>query len=156
MKQAWKRVSRLLTSPLYSSLWESAPLIVEDQPAFYNMVFSGVYSGDAESLLDALNGIEADLGRNRAKEISKGPRTMDLDILLFGEEDRADERLVIPHPGVCERAFVLRPLLEIMPDDEESYFSYKVALDKLTDQELYCRDDRRSSGFFLENGGEHQ
>lgn len=148
-------MSGILSTPLYSSLWVSAPLIVEDQPSFYNMVFSGTYGGDAESLLDALNGIEAELGRNREEERAKGPRTMDLDILLFGEEKRSDERLVIPHPGVTERAFVLRPLLEIMPDDEESYFSYKDALDKLSGQELYCREDRRSSDFFLDDGGEH-
>ncbi len=150
------KVSGLLSSPEYSSLWESAPLIVEDQPAFLNMVFSGYYSGDAEALLNDLNRIETELGRNRSMEISKGPRTMDLDILVFGCESRSDDRLVIPHPGVCERAFVLRPMLEIMSDDEDGYYSYKDALDKLTDQELYCRQDRRCSGFFLEEGGEHQ
>ena len=145
-----------LSVPEYSSLWESAPLIVEDQPAFLNMVFSGYFEGTAESLLGFLNKIEAELGRNRAVEIPKGPRTMDLDILLFGNESKTEPRLTLPHPALTQRAFVLRPLLEIMSDDEEPYFSYRDALDKLVDQELYCLEDRRMNGFFLEDGGEYQ
>jgi 2-amino-4-hydroxy-6-hydroxymethyldihydropteridine diphosphokinase/dihydropteroate synthase len=62
------------------------------------------------ALLDELQSIERDLGRK--KLIDKGPRNIDLDILLYGDETVNHERLTIPHPGISEREFVLRPLAE--------------------------------------------
>mgnify|MGYP002355625005 FL=1 len=67
-------------------------------------------------LLGAVQGIEAQFGRDRSKERSKGPRTLDIDILLFGNEIIDQPDLYVPHPGMTERAFVLVPLLELEPD----------------------------------------
>lgn len=66
------------------------------------------------ALLDQLQSIERDLGRR--KLIDKGPRNIDLDILLYGDETIANERLTVPHIGIPEREFVLRPLSESVHD----------------------------------------
>ncbi|KAI1017392.1 hypothetical protein LB505_004818 [Fusarium chuoi] len=89
-----------------SSLWETEPMYVTDQDRFVN--------GACEaSLLDQLQAIENDMGRK--KVIDKGPRNIDLDILLYGDEKVDHERLKIPHIGILEREFVLRPLAELIP-----------------------------------------
>ena len=68
-----------------------------------------------EDLLALLGGIEKTLGRDRKKETRWGPRTCDLDILLYGDEIIDTPNLTIPHPRMCERMFVLQPLAEIAP-----------------------------------------
>ena len=68
----------------------------------------------AERLLDLLQEMEAAHGRLR--ETHWGPRTLDLDLLVYGDRESDDPRLTLPHPGVGERAFVLVPLVEIAPD----------------------------------------
>jgi len=68
------------------------------------------------ALLDAMQNIERKLGRNRPLELRWGPRTCDLDLLLYGDRVIRDERLTVPHPRMHERRFVLRPLAEIAPD----------------------------------------
>ncbi len=65
---------------------------------------------------DALLRIEHDFGRDRAREARNGPRTLDLDILLFGDLVIEEEQMQIPHPRMAERAFVLEPLVQIAPD----------------------------------------
>lgn len=72
----------------------------------------------ARDLLDLLLGIEHWLGRNRANEQRWGPRTIDLDLLVFGEVQIESEGLTVPHPRLHEREFVLVPLAEIAPDRE--------------------------------------
>ena len=67
------------------------------------------------SLLDQLQDIEKSLGRK--KVLDKGPRNIDLDILLYGDEKVSHERLTVPHIGIPEREFVLRPLAEQVPHD---------------------------------------
>jgi len=94
-----------------SSLYRSAPMGPQDQPDYLNAVVELCTGLDPESLLDKLQGIERAQGRVRAQHW--GPRTLDLDILLYGEAVVASERLIIPHPGVAERSFVLYPLAEI-------------------------------------------
>ncbi|KAF5657960.1 dihydropteroate synthase [Fusarium heterosporum] len=91
-----------------SSLWETEPMYVTDQDRFVN----GAYLGPI-ALLDQLQAIENDMGRK--KVIDKGPRNIDLDILLYGDENVDHERLKIPHIGILEREFVLRPLAELIP-----------------------------------------
>jgi 2-amino-4-hydroxy-6-hydroxymethyldihydropteridine diphosphokinase len=66
------------------------------------------------ALLDLCLGIESRLGRER--DVEKGPRTLDLDLLLFGEVVSNDERLMLPHPRLHERLFVLEPLADLAPD----------------------------------------
>ncbi|MYL44324.1 2-amino-4-hydroxy-6-hydroxymethyldihydropteridine diphosphokinase [Virgibacillus halodenitrificans] len=96
-----------------SSIYETAPVGYTDQNDFLNMVLEAHTSLSPIELLDVCQGIEQELGRKR--EIRFGPRTIDLDILLYNQENRKMERLIIPHPRLHERAFVLVPLEEIAP-----------------------------------------
>lgn len=125
-----------------SSVWETRPMIVEDQPLFLNMVVSGSYSGTADELLVRLHAVEEQLGRDRSQEVPKGPRTMDLDILLFGDLNLQDEHLTVPHPGIRERAFVLEPLLELLPPGFPPRKEYSKALEKNADQGVECYIER--------------
>lgn len=97
-----------------SSLWRSAPVGYQAQPDFINAV-ARVDSGlSPEQLLGELQRVEAAHGRLRS--FANAPRTLDLDLLLYGDETLATPRLTLPHPRMHERAFVLMPLLEIAPD----------------------------------------
>jgi 2-amino-4-hydroxy-6-hydroxymethyldihydropteridine diphosphokinase len=84
------------------------------QPMYLNAAAELKTRLSARALLEALHGIEARAGRERAEHW--GPRVLDLDILLFGDEVVAEEDLEIPHPRMHERLFVLDPLCEIAPD----------------------------------------
>lgn len=97
-----------------SSLYASPPMGPQDQPDYINAVVELSSDLSAHALLDCLQAIEQQQGRVRLRHW--GERTLDLDILVFGEHEINDERLVIPHPGIIERAFVLYPLAEIAPD----------------------------------------
>ena len=112
------RLTSLLTDIRISSLYITKPQDYPDQEDFHNMVVSGSYAGTPCSLLEAVQQIETDYGRNRKHEIPKGPRTLDIDILFFGAQRIALENppLTIPHPAVRDRAFALIPLLELYPD----------------------------------------
>lgn len=103
--------TRLLAA---SSLYKSAPVGVGEQPDFVNAVASVETELGARALLDELLAIEARFGRQR--EFPGAPRTLDLDLLLFGDRIIAEPGLVVPHPRMHERAFVLAPLVEIAPD----------------------------------------
>lgn len=96
-----------------SSLYLTEPVGFEDQPWFYNCVVELETELTPEELLDILQGIENDLGRVRT--VRWGPRTVDLDILLFGNLTIDSERLIVPHPRMQERSFVMVPLDEIAP-----------------------------------------
>lgn len=96
-----------------SSLYRSAPMGPQDQPDFINAVAELETGLQPEPLLDALQGIEAAHGRVRERRW--GPRTLDLDILIYKNEQIRTERLVVPHPGLPRRAFVLYPLAELAP-----------------------------------------
>jgi len=97
-----------------SSLYETEPVGLTDQPPFVNGVALLATEGDARWLLAQLLAIEADFGRVRGARW--GPRTIDLDLLLFDEETIASVELTVPHPRLHERRFVLRPLHEIAPE----------------------------------------
>lgn len=97
-----------------SSLYRTAPVGFLDQPAFINAV-AGVETGLApRELLDAMFEIEKEHGRVRS--VRNAPRTLDLDLLLYGALSISEPGLVVPHPRMHERAFVLAPLAEIAPD----------------------------------------
>ena len=96
----------------HSSLYLSPPVGPADQPDYVNAVAAIVTSLSAESLLDALQTIENRHGRERTGE-RWGPRTLDLDLLLYGDNQIRIPRLQVPHPRMGERAFVLVPLAEI-------------------------------------------
>jgi len=97
-----------------SSIYETAPVGYLDQDHFYNMAAKIKTSLSAEALLSLLQEIERSEGRERL--IRNGPRTLDLDILLYNADDIHSEGLSIPHPRMHERAFVLAPLAELAAD----------------------------------------
>lgn len=96
-----------------SSIYETEPVGYSDQGNFLNMVVKLKTSLSAEQLLEICLHTEKELGRIR--DIRWGPRTVDLDILLFNNENIKSEKLIIPHPRMHEREFVLVPLMEIDP-----------------------------------------
>jgi 2-amino-4-hydroxy-6-hydroxymethyldihydropteridine diphosphokinase len=97
-----------------SSLYRTAPVGKTDQPDFYNAVARGKYEGPPLELLAGLQALEKAGGRERRERW--GPRTLDLDLLLFGREILDLQGLEVPHPRLAERVFVLEPLREIAPD----------------------------------------
>ncbi len=96
-----------------SSLYRSAPVGHAAQPDFVNAVAQLETGLPAERLLAELQEVEARHGRERS--FANAPRTLDLDLLLFGDARLDTRELQVPHPRMHERAFVLRPLLEIAP-----------------------------------------
>ena len=94
-----------------SSVYQSSPLGPQDQPDYLNAVLLLRTDMEALELLDAMQAIEIKQGRVRSEHW--GPRTIDLDILLFGDSQIDTERLTVPHPRLHERDFVLYPLAEI-------------------------------------------
>ena len=97
-----------------SSFYRSRPMGPQDQPDFVNAVAELDTALPALQLLDALQAVEQAQGRVRGQHW--GPRTLDLDLLLYGNERISLPRLEVPHPGLPERAFVLYPLAELDPD----------------------------------------
>lgn len=97
-----------------SSVYETAPVGYTDQSDFLNMVIEIDTSLSSFDLLQFCQKVERKLGRDRT--IRFGPRTIDLDILMYNQENSELESLIIPHPRMHERAFVLIPLDEIAPD----------------------------------------
>jgi 2-amino-4-hydroxy-6-hydroxymethyldihydropteridine diphosphokinase len=97
-----------------SSLYETDPVGVTDQPAFLNIVVGGTTSLEPRQLLAAVKQIEREVGRRPT--FRWGPRVVDVDILLLGDHTIDEADLTIPHRELANRAFVLVPLTEIAPD----------------------------------------
>jgi len=97
-----------------SSLYLTEPVDAPPQDWFVNAVAEGRTSLSPEALLAACLGVERSLGRERS--VHHGPRTLDLDILIYGDERREGPELTLPHPRMHERRFVLTPLCELAPD----------------------------------------
>lgn len=115
-KQAITALSNIKDTQLLmcSSLYRSAPMGPQDQPDYINAVAKLETTLSALELLDALQLIEQEQGRVR-KGLRWGPRTLDLDILIYGNEEIKNDRLIVPHYGMKDREFVLYPLFEIAP-----------------------------------------
>ncbi len=94
-----------------SSVMETEPWGVVDQPRFLNQVVEGEWNGTPRQLLRAIKDVEREGGRTRTRRW--GPRVIDVDILLFGEQQVAEPDLAIPHPRIAERPFVLQSLEEL-------------------------------------------
>jgi 2-amino-4-hydroxy-6-hydroxymethyldihydropteridine diphosphokinase len=97
-----------------SAVFETAPVGVTDQPLFLNLVLGIETSLTPERLLEVLHALEMAAGRRREREVRWGPRPLDLDLLLFEGETRTGPGLILPHPRMWERAFVLAPLRELL------------------------------------------
>ncbi len=117
VRRAIEQLAALIQSKLISrsSLYASKPMGSVEQPDYINAVVSIKTSLSALDLLDELQQIETEHGRVRSGP-RWGSRTLDLDILLYGEKTINSVSLRIPHPGLHERAFVLYPLYEINPE----------------------------------------
>ena len=98
-----------------SSVYETDPQDVVDQPLFLNMVAAVETDLTPPELLGLLHRIESEAGRVRRVGLRRGPRPLDLDILLFGILAIGTPTLTIPHPSMTKRRFVLEPLLELNP-----------------------------------------
>ncbi len=105
--------TRLITA---SPLYRSVPLGPADQPDYINAVAALATRLSPLALLDALQAIERQQGRVREGE-RWGPRTLDLDLLLYGDQQIHNDRLTVPHPGLGERNFVLYPLYDVAGED---------------------------------------
>jgi 2-amino-4-hydroxy-6-hydroxymethyldihydropteridine diphosphokinase len=116
-----------------SSIYETEPMYVSEQPRFLNIAVAGTTSLTAGQLLHRCQEIERQMGRDRSRRQPKGPRVIDLDILLFGGEIIQTPELEIPHPLMNERRFVLVPLLELEPElrDPKTGNRYAESLAKL-------------------------
>jgi 2-amino-4-hydroxy-6-hydroxymethyldihydropteridine diphosphokinase len=107
LAEAGVRVNRV------SSFYETEPVDLREQPWFLNCAVEGVTQLSAVKLLKQMREIEARMGSK--KLVAKGPRLIDLDILLYGDETIDTAELQVPHPRMSERRFVLVPLAEIAP-----------------------------------------
>jgi len=106
-----ERGVRILRS---SRVYETGPVGGPEQPDYLNAVVEVEAQGTARELLEICLAVEEELGRVRAERW--GPRTIDLDLLTFGDEEVDEPGLRVPHPRMHERAFVLAPLLELTAD----------------------------------------
>jgi len=136
LRSACVALSSLLKNMRCSSVYQTSPQDYVEQDDFFNMVLEGEYEDSPFSLLEEIQKIEASNGRNREKEIAKGPRTLDIDILFFGDIELNTPGLIIPHPQITKRAFVLVPLLELFPDFSRGSISYKTLLPLLKEQRV--------------------
>ena len=124
------------------------PGSVEQEP-FLNLVVRAVTSLAPHDLLTELQLVEAAFGRDRSREQRWGPRILDIDVLLQGERELDTDDLVLPHPRIAERAFVLVPLMEVMPGgalpDGRRLASLLAALAPIEGIELVLRPDELPS-----------
>jgi 2-amino-4-hydroxy-6-hydroxymethyldihydropteridine diphosphokinase len=108
------RLSVLAPVAAVSSFYETEPVEVTDQPWFLNAVVAIETEQSPEQLMASVLQIEEAMGRQRVQK--KGPRSIDIDILHFGDQIVNSSDVTIPHPAMHERRFVLEPLAEIAPD----------------------------------------
>ena len=120
--------------PIVSSMYETSPVGHENQEDFINAVVKVDTSLSSASLLKFLMTIEKAAGRKRDSKLPDGPRIVDCDLLLFGREEVQTETLIIPHPRMTKRLFVMEPLIEIAPKAFIPGFGYaKEVFQKLED-----------------------
>lgn len=113
LRDAVAELGSFITITAVSPVYETAPAYVADQPAFLNAAVLGKTGLEPPALLQALKGLEKKLGR--APSFQYGPRLIDLDIIFYGDRMLITPELVLPHPRMAEREFVLRPLADIAP-----------------------------------------
>lgn len=125
-----------------SNVYETAPVGYDNQDDFLNIVVEVETELNADNLLGAGLGIESGLGRVRL--IKNGPRIIDIDLLLYGDEIKDTKTLILPHPRMMERNFVLKPLLDL--DFQSSLINRKNVEELLTNDgvRFFCSKDKLS------------
>jgi 2-amino-4-hydroxy-6-hydroxymethyldihydropteridine diphosphokinase len=145
IREALKRLSSSRIRPIcVSSLYRTEPVGWQRQPWFVNAVVCVLSDLMARELLERLLEIEMEMGRRR--EIPMGPRTIDLDLLMWGGKVIKEEGLEIPHPRMHERRFVLVPMCEIAPGVIHPVIGHPMA-------EILERSEAREKVHFMEAWG---
>lgn len=129
LDEAKKYLSKKLVFIAESRIYESPAVDYLNQPDFYNQVLEYEIPKDLpESIMDFLLEVEATMGRNRL--IAKGPRVIDLDMIFWAELNNSTDKLILPHPRLFERSFVVLPLSELPGFKKlEKTFSFKFTFD---------------------------
>ncbi len=112
---ARRALSAFVTVEAFSPLYMTAPAYVTDQPAFLNAAAVGTTALAPRELLERLKAVERAEGRVPGGE-RYGPRVLDVDLIFYGDQVWAEGDLIVPHPRLAERSFVLRPLADLAPD----------------------------------------
>jgi len=135
IETAFSSLCRCFDNVRMSSLYLTEPVGGIPQDSFINAAIRLDTQLSTHELLQFLMELERQAHRNRSQEIPNGPRSLDLDIILFGDEILSETDLVIPHPRFRDRRFVLEPMQEIAPEvvDPMSGKSISLLLDKCTD-----------------------
>jgi 2-amino-4-hydroxy-6-hydroxymethyldihydropteridine diphosphokinase len=128
-----------------SSDYRTAPWGMTDQPPFVNLALVVDTTLTPRALLERALHVEAVFGRDRAREQRWGPRILDIDIIAFDGLELNEAGLTLPHPRVLERAFVLAPLAEIVPDRKIKGIAIKDALARLDQGGIEKLPPRRAS-----------
>ena len=116
MWEAVERIRELGEVKAVSSVYDTEPVGYVDQPRFLNAAVLLKTSLEPVELMRSLLEIEREMGRERSGAVAKGPRVIDLDLLLYGQAVMNTTELTLPHPEMMERRFVLEPLAEIAPE----------------------------------------
>lgn len=115
LREAVRRVKRLGQVRAVSRFYDTAPVGYTDQPNFLNAAMLLETELEPVELMRALLAVERAMGRDRAAAVAKGPRVIDLDLLLMDDVVMVTEALTLPHPAMAQRRFVLEPLKQIAP-----------------------------------------
>jgi 2-amino-4-hydroxy-6-hydroxymethyldihydropteridine diphosphokinase len=116
LREAVRRIEGLGEVLAVSSFHDTEPVGYREQPRFLNGALVLRTELGAVELMRGLLGVERAMGRERVRALAKGPRVIDLDLLLYGDWVLWAEELILPHPAMAERRFVLAPLAEIVPE----------------------------------------
>ena len=116
LREAVRRIGTLGEVRAVSSFYDTEPVGQLEQPRFLNGALVMETELEPVELMRGLLGVERAMGRDRVGSVEKGPRVIDLDLLLYGDWVMSSEELMLPHPAMGERRFVLEPLGEIAPE----------------------------------------
>jgi 2-amino-4-hydroxy-6-hydroxymethyldihydropteridine diphosphokinase len=116
LREAVRRIGTLGELRAVSSFYDTEPVGQLEQPRFLNGALVMETELEPVELMRGLLGVERAMGRDRVGSVAKGPRVIDLDLLLYGDWVMSSEELMLPHPAMGERRFVLEPLAEIAPE----------------------------------------
>lgn len=143
LRAALERLSDIARIDAISGVYRSEPTGYREQPDFWNLVVAVSTDLEPKSLLAATQRIEETLGRRRT--FRNAPRPIDIDLLLYDDVVVESQELVVPHPRMHERAFVLRPLLELAPEARHPVTGACLA-DHLRSRDIWERTDRLFDG----------